>query len=45
MIAGPRFSMIATTGNGVAWPRELRSPGGGDNLYPSILAFDARSGE
>jgi quinohemoprotein ethanol dehydrogenase len=34
------------TGNGVAWDREKRSPGGGDNLYlASILALDAQTGE
>ncbi|MGH7860092.1 MAG: PQQ-dependent dehydrogenase, methanol/ethanol family, partial [Candidatus Binatia bacterium] len=34
------------TGNGVAWDREHRSPGGGDNLYlASILALDAKTGE
>ena len=34
------------TGNGVAWDREKRSPGGGDNLYlASILALDAKTGE
>ena len=33
------------TGNGSPWPRELRSPGGGDNLFLcSILALDADSG-
>jgi quinohemoprotein ethanol dehydrogenase len=34
------------TGNGTAWYRDLRSPGGGDNLYvSSILAVHAQSGE
>ncbi|MGH7818713.1 MAG: PQQ-dependent dehydrogenase, methanol/ethanol family [Candidatus Binatia bacterium] len=34
------------TGNGVAWDRSWRSPGGGDNLYlASILALDANTGE
>jgi PQQ-dependent dehydrogenase (methanol/ethanol family) len=34
------------TGNGSPWPRDLRSPGGGDNLYlSSILALDAATGE
>ena len=33
------------TGNGVAWDRNLRSPGGGDNLYlTSILAVFADNG-
>ena len=33
------------TGNGSPWPRELRSPGGGDNLFLcSIIALDADSG-
>jgi quinohemoprotein ethanol dehydrogenase len=34
------------TGNGVAWDRDIRSPGGGDNLYlTSILAVFADSGK
>ena len=34
------------TGNGTAWYRELRSPGGGDNLYlASILALRASDGQ
>ncbi len=33
------------TGNGGPWSRDLRSPGGGDNLYlSSILALDVRDG-
>ena len=34
------------TGNGTAWYRDLRSPGGGDNLYlASILAVRGQTGE
>ena len=34
------------TGNGTAWYRDLRSPGGGDNLYlASIIAVKAETGE
>ena len=34
------------TGNGTAWYRDLRSPGGGDNLYlASILAVKMETGE
>jgi quinohemoprotein ethanol dehydrogenase len=34
------------TGNGSPWRAELRSPGGGDNLYlSSILALDPETGE
>jgi PQQ-dependent dehydrogenase (methanol/ethanol family) len=34
------------TGNGGPWPRETRSPGGGDNLFlASIVAVDADTGE
>ena len=34
------------TGNGSPWNRDLRSPGGGDNLYlSSIVALKAGSGE
>jgi quinohemoprotein ethanol dehydrogenase len=34
------------TGNGAVWNREIRSPGGGDNLYlASILAINPDNGE
>tara|TARA_A100001015_G_scaffold5313_1_gene6720 strand:- start:456 stop:2660 length:2205 start_codon:yes stop_codon:yes gene_type:complete len=34
------------TGNGSPWNQEIRSPGGGDNLYlSSILAVDVNSGK
>jgi PQQ-dependent dehydrogenase (methanol/ethanol family) len=34
------------TGNGSPWPRSMRSPGGGDNLFLcSIVAVDADTGE
>lgn len=34
------------TGNGTPWSRQLRSPGGGDNLYlSSILAVQPETGE
>jgi quinohemoprotein ethanol dehydrogenase len=34
------------TGNGSPWNRDIRSPGGGDNLYlSSILALDVGTGE
>ena len=34
------------TGNGSPWARDLRSPGGGDNLFlSSIVAVDADTGE
>ncbi len=34
------------TGNGSAWNRQIRSPGGGDNLYlASILAINPDNGE
>ena len=34
------------TGNGGPWSRDLRSPGGGDNLFlSSIIALDADTGE
>ena len=34
------------TGNGTAWYRDIRSPGGGDNLYvASIIAVRAETGE
>ncbi|MBX5461759.1 MAG: PQQ-dependent dehydrogenase, methanol/ethanol family [Steroidobacteraceae bacterium] len=38
--------VIFGTGNGLPWPSELRSPGGGDNLFiASILAVDAKTGK
>jgi PQQ-dependent dehydrogenase, methanol/ethanol family len=34
------------TGNGAPWPADIRSPGGGDNLFTaSIVALDAKTGE
>jgi alcohol dehydrogenase (cytochrome c)/quinohemoprotein ethanol dehydrogenase len=38
--------VIIGTGNGAPWPAEIRSPGGGDNLFTaSIVALDADTGE
>ena len=38
-------TLYVGTGNGSPWTREIRSPGGGDNLYlSSILALDADTG-
>ena len=38
--------MYVGTGNGAHWSRDIRSPGGGDNLYlSSILALNADDGE
>jgi len=38
--------VIFGTGNGAPWPAEIRSPGGGDNLFTaSIVAVDASTGE
>jgi quinohemoprotein ethanol dehydrogenase len=38
--------LLIGTGNGSPWPSEIRSPGGGDNLYLcSIVALDPDSGE
>ncbi len=38
-------TLYVGTGNGSPWTRQIRSPGGGDNLYiSSILALDADSG-
>jgi quinohemoprotein ethanol dehydrogenase len=47
IVYDPALDLVyAGTGNGTAWYRDLRSPGGGDNLYlASILAFRADSGE
>jgi alcohol dehydrogenase (cytochrome c)/quinohemoprotein ethanol dehydrogenase len=34
------------TGNGAPWPSEVRSPGGGDNLFTaSVVALDAKTGK
>ena len=47
IVYDPDLDLVyAGTGNGVAWFRDLRSPGGGDNLYlASILALRASDGE
>ena len=38
--------VIVGTGSGAPWPAEIRSPGGGDNLYlSSIVALDLDTGE
>ena len=38
--------MYVGTGNGSPWNRDLRSPGGGDNLYlSSLVALNAETGE
>jgi quinohemoprotein ethanol dehydrogenase len=37
--------VIFGTGNGIPWPAQLRSPGGGDNLFiSSIVAVHAKTG-
>jgi quinohemoprotein ethanol dehydrogenase len=43
----PRFNRIYIgTGNGYPWNQEIRSPGGGDNLFlSSIVALDADTGK
>jgi quinohemoprotein ethanol dehydrogenase len=39
-------SVLVGTGNGAPWPAEIRSPGGGDNLFTaSIVALDAKTGK
>ena len=38
--------IIFGTGNGAPWPAEIRSPGGGDNLFTaSIVALHAKTGK
>jgi PQQ-dependent dehydrogenase, methanol/ethanol family len=38
--------LLIGTGNGSPWPSEVRSPGGGDNLFlSSIVALDPDTGE
>jgi len=47
IVYDPDLDLVyAGTGNGTAWYRDLRSPGGGDNLYlASIIALRASDGE
>jgi len=47
IVYDPDLDLVYTgTGNGIAWYRDLRSPGGGDNLYlASILALRGNDGE
>src|SRR6201982_2616814 len=47
IVYDPDLDLVyAGTGNGTAWYRDLRSPGGGDNLYlASILALRASEGD
>ena len=47
MVYDPALDLVYVgTGNGAPWYRDLRSPGGGDNLYlASILALRADDGE
>jgi len=47
IVYDPDLDLVYTgTGNGTAWYRDLRSPGGGDNLYLAcILALRASDGE
>lgn len=47
IVYDPELNMVYIgVGNGTHWNREIRSPGGGDNLYlSSIVALNADSGE
>jgi quinohemoprotein ethanol dehydrogenase len=47
IVYDPDLDLVYTgTANGIAWYRDLRSPGGGDNLYLAcILALRASDGE
>ena len=47
IVYDPEINLLYVgTGNGAAWNREIRSPGGGDNLYlASILAINPDNGE
>jgi quinohemoprotein ethanol dehydrogenase len=47
IVYDPDLDLVYTgTGNGIAWFRDLRSPGGGDNLYlASVLALRASDGQ
>lgn len=46
IVYDPAFDqLLVGVGNGSPWNRQVRSPGGGDNLFlSSILALDARTG-
>ncbi|MEJ0035765.1 MAG: PQQ-dependent dehydrogenase, methanol/ethanol family [Gammaproteobacteria bacterium] len=46
IVYDPRTDLVIFgTGNGAPWPAEVRSPGGGDNLFiSSIVALDAKTG-
>lgn len=47
IVHDPELNLVYIgVGNGSHWNREIRSPGGGDNLYlSSIVALDADTGE
>lgn len=47
MTYDPKYDTIYIgTGNGAPWNQDIRSPGGGDNLFlSSIVALDARTGK
>ena len=47
IVYDPELNLLYVgTGNGSVWNREVRSPGGGDNLYlASILAINPDNGE
>ena len=47
IVYDPEFDQVYLgVGNGVPWPRAIRSPGGGDNLFlASVVAVDADTGE
>lgn len=47
LVYDPELNLLYIgTGNGSPWNRDIRSPGGGDNLYlSSIVALNADSGE
>ncbi|MDE0348546.1 MAG: PQQ-dependent dehydrogenase, methanol/ethanol family [Gammaproteobacteria bacterium] len=46
IVYDPEFDQVYLgVGNGMPWPRAIRSPGGGDNLFlASIVAVDAETG-
>ena len=46
IVYDPEFDqLLVGVGNGSPWNQQIRSPGGGDNLFlASIVALDARSG-
>lgn len=46
IVYDPKYDqLLVGTGNGAPWPRKIRSPGGGDNLFlGGVIALDPHTG-